>query len=149
MTVHGALGISWFSHIDIDAVNRDLRNCLWGGSEDWAEHYLKEGKRFSEWDSEGTTSEVEGKPRGVSEARGDKKDVVNNCLLFLRDSRIFTDGKMSIHLALGMLLMTFFLTMPFSLWDLSSPSRDWTWVMAVKVLHLNHWTTSKLPFWLW
>lgn len=26
MTVHGAMGISWFSHIDIDAVNRDLRN---------------------------------------------------------------------------------------------------------------------------
>ena len=45
---------------------------------------------------------------GVSAARGDKKDVVNNCHLFLRDSWIFIDRKMSIHLALGMFLVTFF-----------------------------------------
>ena len=89
---------------------------------------------------------------GVSAARGDKKDVVNNCHLFLRDSWIFIDRKMSIHLALGMFLVTFFFffyTMSYSLWDLSSPSRDWTWAMAEKVLHLNHWPTSKLPLWLW
>ena len=29
--------------------------------------------------------------------------------------------------------------------DLSSPTRDWTWVTAMKALNPRHWTTRKLP----
>ena len=31
------------------------------------------------------------------------------------------------------------------LWDLSSPTRDWTQAILVKAPSLNHWTTRKLP----
>ena len=35
--------------------------------------------------------------------------------------------------------------MSHSLQDLSSPTRDWTLVMAVKAQSPNHWTTRKVP----
>ena len=33
-----------------------------------------------------------------------------------------------------------FSAMPCGLWDLSSPTRDWTWAPAVKAWSPNHWT---------
>lgn len=38
-----------------------------------------------------------------------------------------------------------FLAMLHSLWDLSSPIRDQTSVLAVKVPSLNLWTTMEFP----
>ena len=58
-------------------------------------------RRFDQWGRRKTACDI-------SASRGDKKDVVNNCYLFLRDSSIFIDRKMNIHLALGMFLVTFF-----------------------------------------
>ena len=29
--------------------------------------------------------------------------------------------------------------------DLTSPTRDWNWALAVRVLNPNHWTTRKFP----
>lgn len=34
-----------------------------------------------------------------------------------------------------------------SLWDPTSPTRDWNWATAVKVLSPNHWTTTAVPMW--
>ena len=39
---------------------------------------------------------------------------------------------------------TFFF-MPLGLWDLSSPTRDWTRASAVKALSPNRWTTREFP----
>ena len=36
----------------------------------------------------------------------------------------------------------FFATLQ-GLWDLSSPTRDRTWTLALKAAHLNHWTTRE------
>ena len=96
-------------------------------------------RRFDQWGGRKTACDV-------SASRGDKKDVVNNCYLFLRDSSIFIDRKVSIHLALGMFLVTFFFfsTMSCSLWDLSSPSRDWTLVPCMGRRILHRWATSSL-----
>ena len=38
-----------------------------------------------------------------------------------------------------------FLVMLLSLWDLSSPTRDWTQALAVEALSPNHWTTRAFP----
>ena len=38
-----------------------------------------------------------------------------------------------------------FLAMPCDLWDLSSPTRDWTRDPAVKMPSPNHWTIRELP----
>ena len=35
--------------------------------------------------------------------------------------------------------------MPFSMWDLSSPARDQTQVLAVNAWNHNHWTTREFP----
>ena len=35
--------------------------------------------------------------------------------------------------------------MPCSLWDLNSPTRDWTQALAVKALSSDHWTTREFP----
>ena len=32
-----------------------------------------------------------------------------------------------------------------SMWDLSSPSRDWTWASAMQVWSSNHWTARGVP----
>ena len=34
--------------------------------------------------------------------------------------------------------LVYFLATPQGLWDLSSPTRDWTWATAVKAKHSNH-----------
>ena len=34
---------------------------------------------------------------------------------------------------------------PHSLWDRSSPTRDWTQPLVVKVLTPNHWTSREFP----
>ena len=39
----------------------------------------------------------------------------------------------------------YFLTMPHSLWDLSSPSRDRTWALSSERWSPNHWTTRDFP----
>ena len=39
----------------------------------------------------------------------------------------------------------FFLIVPYGMWDLSSPIRDWTWTLAVKVWSPNYWITRKIP----
>lgn len=39
----------------------------------------------------------------------------------------------------------FFLAAPLSLWDLSCPTRGWTWAPAVKAPSLSHWTIRELP----
>ena len=39
----------------------------------------------------------------------------------------------------------FFFGMRCSLQDLSSPARDQTWALAVKVVSPNHWTTTEFP----
>ena len=39
----------------------------------------------------------------------------------------------------------FFLAAPHSLWDLSSPTRCWTWATVVKAPSPNHWTDRELP----
>ena len=39
----------------------------------------------------------------------------------------------------------FFLAVPHSLWNPSSPTRDQTWAMTVKAQSLNHWTTKEVP----
>ena len=48
-------------------------------------------------------------------------------------------------------LRPFFLAMPQHLRDLSSPTRDRTWAMAVEVPSPNHWTAREFPcpFWPW
>ena len=38
-----------------------------------------------------------------------------------------------------------FFVSPKSMWDLWSPARDGTVTPAVKVWHLNHWTTRGVP----
>ena len=43
------------------------------------------------------------------------------------------------------LFFVFFLATPCSLWDLSSPTRDWTQAMEVKVPSPNHWTVREFP----
>ena len=40
-------------------------------------------------------------------------------------------------------LSLFFLAVLHDLWDLSSPTRDWTRSLAVRTQSPNHWTTSK------
>ena len=42
----------------------------------------------------------------------------------------------------------FFLAVPWGLWGLSSPTRDWTLALAVKVLSPNHWTSREFPCWV-
>ena len=42
-------------------------------------------------------------------------------------------------------LFFFFFGMRCSLQDLSSPARDQTWALAVKVVSPNHWTTTEFP----
>ena len=39
----------------------------------------------------------------------------------------------------------FFLATLCDLWDLSSLTRDWTWVLAVEVPSPNHWTAREFP----
>ena len=39
----------------------------------------------------------------------------------------------------------FFSAVPRSLWDLSSPIRDQTQALAVKVRSPNHWTAREVP----
>ena len=39
----------------------------------------------------------------------------------------------------------FFSSKPLDLQDLSTPTRDWTWVLARKVQSPNHWTTKRIP----
>ena len=34
---------------------------------------------------------------------------------------------------------------PYHLWDLSSPTRGWTWAPAVKTPNPNHWTANEIP----
>ena len=36
-------------------------------------------------------------------------------------------------------------TAPLNLWDLSSPTRDWTLALAMKPWSTNHWTTREFP----
>ena len=38
-----------------------------------------------------------------------------------------------------------FLAMLRDLWDLSFPTRDQTWALAVKAQSPNHWTARELP----
>ena len=38
-----------------------------------------------------------------------------------------------------------FLATPRGLWDLSSPTRDWTQALAVRARSPNHWTTREFP----
>lgn len=42
-----------------------------------------------------------------------------------------------------LLLNRFFFSIPYGLWDLSSLTRNLTWVLAVKVF--NHWTAREFP----
>ena len=44
------------------------------------------------------------------------------------------------------LVLLLFFAVPRSLWDLSSPTRSWTWATAVKVPSPNPWTTREFPF---
>ena len=45
--------------------------------------------------------------------------------------------------------LSFFLAALLSLWDLSSPTRDWTWATALKAPSPNHWTAGEFPLELW
>ena len=45
-------------------------------------------------------------------------------------------------------LVIYFLAAPRGLWDLSSPTRDWTQTMAVKAQNPNHLATRELPAFL-
>ena len=42
-----------------------------------------------------------------------------------------------------MFYLFLFLAVPWGLWDLSSLTRRWTWVPAVKALSSNHWTSRE------
>ena len=42
-------------------------------------------------------------------------------------------------------ILFIFWAAPHSLWDLSSPTRDWTWATAVKAPSPNHWTAGEFP----
>ena len=44
-------------------------------------------------------------------------------------------------------LVFFFLVALLSIWDLSSPTRDWTRVPCSEVWSLNHWTLREVPLW--
>ena len=44
-----------------------------------------------------------------------------------------------------LLLFGGFLAMQHGLRDLASPTRDWTWAMAVKAQNPNHYATRELP----
>ena len=46
------------------------------------------------------------------------------------------------YLEIRNLIFFFFATLQ-GLWDLSSPTRDRTWTLALKAAHLNHWTTRE------
>ena len=46
---------------------------------------------------------------------------------------------------LSMCVAFLFVTAPFDLWDLSSPTRDQTWAVAVEAWNPNHWTTRECP----
>ena len=38
-----------------------------------------------------------------------------------------------------------FLAVPYGMWDLSFPIKDWTWAPALEVQSLNPWTTREVP----
>ena len=42
-------------------------------------------------------------------------------------------------------LFFFFSFFGCAVWDLSSPTRDWTQILAVKAPNLNHWTAREFP----
>ena len=46
------------------------------------------------------------------------------------------------------LWLFFFLAVPCGLQGLSSPTRDWTWALAVEAPSSNHWTTREFLVWL-
>jgi len=48
------------------------------------------------------------------------------------------------HLPL-LLIFCLFLTTPCNMWELSSPTRDWTCDRCLGSLSLNHWTTREVP----
>ena len=35
--------------------------------------------------------------------------------------------------------------LPHCTWDISSPNRDWTWVLCIERQILNHWITGEVP----
>lgn len=43
------------------------------------------------------------------------------------------------------IVFIFFLALLLGSWDLRSPTRDWTWGLAVGALGPNHWTTRQVP----
>ena len=78
----------------------------------------------------------------IQDKRGNRGHLIQ-VYSFLRSSVLFCFK--DLYFIVVFFFFFFFLAVSHSLWDLSSPIRDWTWAMAVSTLSLNHWTAKEFP----
>ena len=68
-------------------------------------------------------------------------------LFFLR-FLVWTNFKVFIEFVTILLLFYVFVFWPWGMWDLSSPTRDWTHTPCIGRQSLNHWTAREVPVWV-
>ena len=70
-------------------------------------------------------------------------------ILFIFSSRVLKVLSLAQIISLGynvFMYLFFFFAAVCSLWDLSSPTTDWTRAPASRVWSLNQWTTREIPY---